>query len=110
MGERLWGWEVRSTVEMLFLNSDPQCGTHLGPSRVMGHWGSGRPKTEACCLVAQLYLTLGDLLDCSSPGSSVYGISQARILEWVGIPFSRGSSRPRGPTQVSYIDRQIFYH
>ena len=39
-------------------------------------------------LVAQLYLTLCDLLDCSLPGSSVHGISQARILAWVVISFS----------------------
>ena len=37
-----------------------------------------------------------DPIDCSPPGSSVRGISQARILEWVAISFSRGSSRPRG--------------
>ena len=39
-------------------------------------------------------------MDCSSSGSSVHGILQARILEWVAIPFSRGSSWPRGQTQV----------
>jgi len=39
-------------------------------------------------------------MDCSPPGFSVYGISQARILEWVAIPFSRGSSQPRNGTQV----------
>ena len=39
--------------------------------------------------------TLFDALDCSLPGSSVHGILQARILEWVAIPFSRGSSQPR---------------
>ena len=43
-------------------------------------------------LVAQLCLTLCDPKDCSMPGSSVHGILQARILEWVAIPFSRGSS------------------
>ena len=42
-------------------------------------------------------------MDCSSPGSSVHGISQARILEWVAILFSRGSSRPRDQTQVCCI-------
>ena len=46
--------------------------------------------------VAQLYLTLCDPMNCSQPGSSVHGILQARILEWVAIPFSRGSSRPKG--------------
>ena len=42
-------------------------------------------------------------MDCSPPGSSVHGIFQARILEWVSIPFSRESSRPRDWTQVSHI-------
>ena len=48
-----------------------------------------------CVLVAQLCPTLCDPMDCSLPGSSTYGILQARILEWVAIPFSRGSSQPR---------------
>ena len=42
-------------------------------------------------------------MDCSLPASSVHGISQARILEWVAISFSRGFSRPRDWTQVSAI-------
>ena len=41
---------------------------------------------------AQSRLTLCDPMDCSPPGSSVHGISQTRILEWVAISFSRGSS------------------
>ena len=49
-------------------------------------------------------------MDCSLPGSSVHGISQARILEWVAISFSRGSSWPRNWTQVSCIGRWILYH
>ena len=40
-------------------------------------------------------------MDCSPPGSSVHEILQARILEWVAVSFSRGSSRPRDQTQVS---------
>ena len=48
-------------------------------------------------LVAQLCLTLCGPMDCSLPGSSVHGILQARILEWVAIPFSRASSWPRSP-------------
>ena len=47
-------------------------------------------------------------MDCSPPGSSVHEILQARILEWVAIPFSRGSSQLRDPTWVSC--RQILYH
>ena len=46
-------------------------------------------------LVAKSYLTLCNHMDCSPPGSSVHGILQARILEWVAISFSRESSRPR---------------
>ena len=51
-------------------------------------------------LVTQLYSILCDPMDCSLPGSSVHGILHARILEWVAIPFSRGSSWPRDWTQV----------
>ena len=46
--------------------------------------------------------------DCSLPGSSVLGIFQARILEWVAIPLSRGSSHPRDQTQVSCIADGFF--
>ena len=55
------------------------------------------------CSVAEPYPTLCDPMDCSLPGSSVHGVSQASVLEWVAISFSRGSSRPRDQTQVSRI-------
>ena len=51
--------------------------------------------------VAQSCPTLCDLMHCSLPGSPVHGILQARILEWIAFPFSRGSSQPRNRTQVS---------
>ena len=51
--------------------------------------------------VAQSCLTLCDPMDCSPPGSSIHGILQARVLEWVAIPFSRGSFQPRDQTSVS---------
>ena len=47
--------------------------------------------------------TFWDPVGCSLPGSSVHGILQARILEWVAMPPSRGSSRPRDQTRVSYV-------
>ena len=47
-------------------------------------------------------------MNCSLPGSSVHGILQARILEWVAISFSRGSSQPRDRTQVSRIGSRHF--
>ena len=53
------------------------------------------------CLVDWSYLTLCNPMGCSLPGSSVHGFLQARLLEWVAIPFSRASSRPRDRTQVS---------
>ena len=46
-------------------------------------------------------------MDCSLPGSSIHGISQARILEWVAMSFSKGSSWPRHQTRISCIGRQI---
>ena len=49
-------------------------------------------------------------MNCSLPGSSVHGISQARILDWVVIFFSRGSYQPRDQTHVSCIGKQILYH
>ena len=57
--------------------------------------------------VSQLCLTLWPV-DCSPSGSSVHGILQARILKWVAISFSRGSSRPRDRTQVSHIAGRCF--
>ena len=65
------------------------------------------------CSITQSCPTLFDSMDCSPSGSSVYGISQARILEWVAISSSRGSSRPRDQTCiscVSCIGRQVLYH
>ena len=58
--------------------------------------------------VAQSCPTLWDPVDCSPPGSSVHGILQARVLEWVAISFSRGSSRPRDWIQVSRIAGRHF--
>ena len=52
--------------------------------------------------------TLCNPIDCSPPCSSVHGILQPRILEWVAIPFSRGSSQPRDQTQVSCIVSRFF--
>ena len=58
--------------------------------------------------VAQLCPTLCDPVDCGPPGSSIHGILQARILEWVAISFSRGSSRPRDRTRMSRIAGRRF--
>ena len=62
-------------------------------------------------LFIQSYLC--DPMDCSPPGSSVHGLLQARILEWVAMSSSRGSSRSRDQTWIPYISctgRQFLYH
>ena len=58
--------------------------------------------------VAHSCPTLCNPMDCSLPGSSIHGIFQARVLEWVAISFSRRSSRPRDRTQVSCIAGRCF--
>ena len=55
------------------------------------------------CVCALPCLTLCNPIDCSPPGSSVHGIFQARILEWVAISSSRRSSQPRDQTLISYV-------
>ena len=68
------------------------------------------PSLCVCVVVGQSCLTLCNPMDCSPPGSSVHGISQARILEWVAIPFSKGSSWPRDSNLDLPHCRQILYH
>ena len=119
-----WNWRPcsRTGAQMEGLRSS------LGPSRCLvessqcceegsvsfiGKKGSIRGACVYACSVSQLCQGLCDPLDCSLPGSFVHGILQARILEWVATPFSRGSSWPRDWTQVSCVsctDRQVLYH
>ena len=80
-----WRKELR-VFRFSFINSNP---TH------------GIPSSWLKVKVAQSCLTLWHPMDCSSPISSVHGIPQARIVQWVAFPFSRGSSQPRDWTQVS---------
>ena len=66
-----------------------------------------------CVLLGQSCLILGNPMDCGPSGSSVHGILQARILEWIALSYSRGSSQPRDWTCVSCgfcIGRWILYH
>ena len=67
-------------------------------------------KTNTCMCVKSLQScpTLCSPMNCGAPGSSVDGILQARILEWIAMPFSRGSSQPRDRTQVSHIAGGFF--
>ena len=61
-----------------------------------------------CCGLLSPVRLFFDPMGCSLPGSSVHGIFQARILEWVAMPSSRGSSRARDRTQVSCIAGRFF--
>ena len=83
--------------------------SHYQREGAMGKMGKGvncMVKSES--EVAQLSPTLCDPVHCSLTSSSVHGILQARILEWVTISFSRGSSRPRDRTRVSHIGGRRF--
>ena len=67
-------------------------------------WGGvGCGENVRACSATLSCPTLCDPIDCSPPGSSVYGIFQARTLEWITISFSRGSSRPGDQTHISGV-------
>ena len=87
------GNSVRSKDLRLFLDTEDPRMSRTSPSR--GNSMSKWPVcvcVHACVFVIQLCQTLCEPMDCSPSGSSVRGILQARILEWVAISFSRGSS------------------
>ena len=138
-GARLCFWQFHSTFYLLFVkrmcwppySSMPE--TNVPFYRVFGmliymfwwsyFWEAVVVISCVCvCVYArmcmhgkslQLCLTLWDPMDCSLPGSSVQGILQTKILEWVAVPSSKGSFWPRAWTCISYvpcIDRQILYH
>ena len=66
------------------------------------------PWYDCCCLVTKSCLTLCDPMDYSLSGSSIHGVFQARIVEWVAISFSRGSSQPRNRTPISCFADRFF--
>ena len=68
---------------------------------IVAYWAHPSKEVHACTKSLQLCLTLCNPMDCSRPGSSVHGIVQARILEWVAMAFTRGSSWPRDWTCIS---------
>ena len=85
-------------------------------SSLLAHFFTYLPPSlsqQFTCMCAQSCPTLCHPKRCNPPGSSVHGISQARILEWVAISSSKGSSWPRGQTRISWvpcIGRWILYH
>ena len=97
-------------------NASLQLGELTGTGRVLCRPDTLQRICAACvcvCACAQPCSTLCDPTDCSPPGSSVHGILQARILEWVPMPSSRASSPPRDRTRVSGVSgtgRRILQH
>ena len=94
---------IYSSVPILTFSFD-NCTIIVQSISIRGKW----MKYVCVCLVAQLCQTLCNPTDCNLPGSSVHGILQARILEWVAFPSSRGSSAPSDWTQVSHIAGRFF--
>ena len=82
-------------------------------SSLVFNTGSSTLQVNTLCTMLS-HVQLCDRVDCGPPGSSVHGISQARILEWVAISYSRGSSQPRDGTHISCIScigkRMILYN
>ena len=97
-------WRRKWQPTPVFLPGESQERQSLVGCRLWGHTESDT--TEVTW--QQQQQTLCDPMGCSLPGSSIHGILQARILEWVAIPFSRASSQPRDGTQVSYIAGGFF--
>ena len=81
---------------LLFKPPSLRCVVKAGQTKTLGlsYPGSCNMRQGGGCLVTKSCLSLCDPMDCSLPGSSVHGISQARVLEWVAISSSRGSSWP----------------
>ena len=123
-GDRGWDSWIASPIQWIWTwaNSGRQCRT--GKPGVLQSMGSQRVRhtewlnnnkdltvlisKKMKMLVTQSCPTLCDLMDYSLPGFSVHEISQVRILKWVAISFSRGSSWPRDPTGVSCITGRFF--
>ena len=119
----LWCHNFRASFR-IYLGST--AGTHRGTYRLQFihqkrehstsravHLQSGLLHKVCRCLLFWLLSPVWffcDPMDCSPPGSSVHRISQTRILEWVAISSSTGSSQPRDWTRISCICRQILYH
>ena len=95
--------------------SDSQRPHGLQPTRLLCPWDfPGKNTGVGChCLLQIYYRVLHKIqtyLNCNPPVSSIHGIFQARILEWVAIPFSRRSSPPRDQTWEFLHCRRILYH
>ena len=110
--ETLMGWEKKIFILDVIYSLLSICSSFFllnGPMIFLQDTPESEKESES--EVAQSCLTLWDLMDCSLPGSSVHGIFQARVLEWVAISFSKGSSIPtQGSNPGLPHCRQTLYH
>ena len=99
----LWT-QIKFPLSLLFIFSLCPFPTHGHPllSTTFNMW-SNIPPCQICAKLLQWCPILCGPTDCSPPGSSVHGIFQARILEWVAVPSSKRSSQPRDKTHISYV-------
>ena len=92
------------------------CPNYLWVLKTLSSWGNAEHSDHSCgCILSHFshVQTLCNAVVCSLPGSSVHGILQARTLEWIALPSSRGSSQPRDWTCISYVScigRCVLYH
>ena len=107
-----WGYDGDNHPSILSLRVAPVCEEDYDLFSWWGFLTSGnkyeRSVFYVVVLVAQSSLTLCDPMGCTPLGSSIHGILQARMLQWVLSPFSRGSPRPRDGTQASGIAGKFF--
>ena len=85
--------------------------TKLGPQTLylLGSYSSRSLGVGQVCVCVCPVMSICNAMACRPPGSSVRGISQASILEWVAVFFSRGSSQPRARTHISLAGRCMLY-
>ena len=110
-----WPWEVFYVLNSSLFSSDiPSSIAFTCLSNELDREGAGLAQPSVCVYsVAQSCLTLCDPMDCRPPDSSVHGISQARMLEWVAMPSSRASFWSRDQPRISCIScisRRFLYH
>ena len=97
------------TLAFLYKKEEPCVGkAGMWEKRPVGHVEKKNVKAPCGGSHVLSYLTACDPMDCSPPGSSVQGILQARMLEWVAMPSSRGSSQPRDQIHVSCLAGGFF--
>ena len=125
-----WNWKVKvKSLSRVRLFATPWTAAHqavpsMGFSRQEYWSGVPLPSPLLLSIISQIFVYLCfcmllfvakswqcfcNPVDCSPSGSSVHGISLARILEWIAISFSRRSPQPRDWTHVSCFERQILY-